>query len=109
MTRFKLVALFAILACVLGCGGQGGPFDVRIGVIINSNGDPQPNFFSAPAGSRVIVVNRDDIYHEVSFGSPIGGSTDLAPNESVEVSMPGEAGLISFDVDPGGGGSISVY
>lgn len=107
-----ILPAFALVALLLlaGCAGDEGPFSVRVGTTIQSNGQLNPNFFSAPAGSRVLVVNHDDIWHNVSFGSPVNSSRNLAPNDSMTVRMPSTGGdTISISVSNGSGGSVSVY
>lgn len=94
---------------LVGCGGTESPFLVQIPIFINSSGNLDPNFVSAPVGAKVIVVNHDNEGHTVSFGSPVGGSTFLNPNESTSVFMPDTGASVSVSVSNGSGGSISVF
>jgi hypothetical protein len=105
----KWVAFLAFAGCLVGCGGDDGLFTIQIPIFINSNGDLDPNFASAPAGSKVIVVNHDDTGHNVSFGDPLNSGSFLNPEASMTVHMPSEPGIVSVSVGGGGGGSISVF
>jgi hypothetical protein len=106
------MALLGTMGVALtACNNDEGPFSIRIGVLIRPGGYVSPNFFSAPAGSSVIVANQDSVEHYVEFGEPMNGSASLYPGASATFRLPSvDPGYpISFGVAGGGGGSISIY